>query len=80
MQEDNKVWNTELAKEKFNAIFFNRLDYTPWAQKFLVTRIKDPLWAPVFVDDKTIIFLYRNKDNKEVIKKYELPKEMFGIK
>ena len=45
-----------------------------------MTRIKDPLWAPVFVDDKTIIFLYRNKDNKEVIKKYELPKEMFGIK
>ena len=80
MQEDDKIWNTELIKEKFNAIFFQRLDYTPSAQKFLLTRIKDPLWAPIFVDDQTIIFLARNKENIEIIKKYELPKEMFGIK
>ncbi|MDO8660067.1 MAG: hypothetical protein Q7K54_05755 [Candidatus Parcubacteria bacterium] len=80
MQEDDKVWQEENKKEKFNAIFFQRLDYTPWAQKFLLERIKDPLWAPVFVDSQTIIFLSRNKENVEIIKKYELPKNMFQTK
>lgn len=80
MQENDIVWQEELAKEKFNAIFFYRLDYTPWAQKFLVTRISDPAWAPVFVDSQTIIFLRREEENKNIIEKYELPKSMFNVK
>ncbi len=80
IQEDENRWKEENEKQKFNAIFFYRLDYTPWAQKFLLERIKDPLWAPIFVDAQTIIFLARNKKNSEIIKKYELPKEMFGLK
>lgn len=79
MQENDRKWEEEMIKNKFNAIFFYRLDYTPWAQKFLISRINDQSWAPVFVDDQTIIFLYRNKGNKEIIKKYELPKEMFSL-
>ena len=79
MQEDDEVWGNELLKNKFNAIFFYRLDYTPWAQNFLIERVKDPAWAPVYVDDVTIIFLKRNEANAEIIKKYELPKEMFNI-
>lgn len=77
MQENDIVWQQELAREKFNAIFFYRLDYTPWAQKFLITRVSDPAWAPVYVDSWTIIFLRRNEENKKIIEKYELPKEMF---
>ncbi len=80
MQEREDIWEQELKKNKFNAIFFYRLDYTPWSQTFLISRVSDPLWAPIYVDDQTIIFLYRNEENKEIIKKYELPKEMFKIK
>lgn len=80
MQENEDLWKDESVKNKFNVIFFYRLDYTPWGQKFLIDRIKDPAWAPVFVEKETIIFLKRNKQNTEVIKKYELPKEMFTIK
>lgn len=80
MQNDEIVWNTELAKWNFNAIYFNRNDLTPWAQKFLITKISDPLWAPVFVDDYTIIFVKRNEKNDDIIKKYELPKNMFTYK
>jgi hypothetical protein len=80
MQENEDLWKEESVKNKFNVIFFYRLDYTPWGQKFLINRIKDPAWAPVFIDKETIIFLQRNKQNTEVIKKYELPKEMFTIK
>lgn len=77
MQEDENMWREESDKNKFNAIFFYRLDYTPAAQKFLIARVNDPLWAPVFVDDETIIFLLRKEKNKKIIEKYELPKEMF---
>lgn len=80
MQEDDNVWNAELKKENFNVIYFYRLDYTPWSQKFLISRVSDENWAPVFVDNKTIIFLRRNEENKKVIEKYELPKSLFGIK
>jgi hypothetical protein len=78
MQENETKWAEEMSKNKFNAIFFYRLDYTPWAQNFLIHRVKDPLWAPVFVDNKTILFLQRNEENKEIIKKYEIPKEVFN--
>lgn len=79
MQEDNAVWKKEDGKYKFNAIFFYRQDLTPWAQTFLVSRIKDPDWAPVFVDNYNIIFLKRNEVNSAVIKQFELPANMFNI-
>jgi len=79
MQENQDKWNHQIDKEyKFNVIFFQRNDLTPWAQQFLVSRIKDVNWAPVFVDNWTIIFLRRNKINNDLITKYELPNEMFS--
>mgnify|MGYP001605336402 FL=1 len=80
MQNDDTVWDKEQNKWQFNVIYFYRLDMTPWAQEFLIKRISDPLWAPVFVDDYTIIFLNRNEKNASIIKQYELPKSMFSIK
>ena len=77
MQENEVIWNAELKKENFNVIFFYRLDYTPWAQAFLIQRITDPAWAPVFVDNKTIIFLRRTVKNEKIISTFELPKELF---
>ncbi len=79
MQNDEEVWNTELVKWNFNTIYFYRRDITPWAQPFLITRLNDPLWAPVFVDNYTIIFLRKNEENANIITKYELPKNMFSI-
>jgi hypothetical protein len=78
MQQKTSVWQSELQKENFNVIYFQRLDMTPWAQQFLVTRVSDPAWAPVYVDARTIIFLRRNTQNAETIKKFELPKSMFN--
>lgn len=77
MQEDESVWQAKSEEYNFNSILFYRHDLTPWAQKFLLARIKDPNWAPVFVDNYNIIFLKRNQQNAELIKKYEIPKEMF---
>lgn len=79
MQEDEKKWQEEGVRYNFNAIYFWRNDLTPWAQKFLVARIQDPDWAPVFVDNYAIIFLKRNERNKSLIAQYEIPQSAFRI-
>jgi len=80
MQESDKRWQEVEEKYDFNTIFFYRHDLTPWGQNFLIGRIQDSAWAPVYVDDWSIIFLKRNEENKEIIKRFELPKEMFSVR
>jgi len=77
MQENDNIWTSLSNKYGFNVIYFYRLDYTPWAQPFLISRIKDPVWAPVYVDDYALIMLKRNPTNESIIKNHELPKELF---
>ncbi|PCJ88084.1 MAG: hypothetical protein COA57_03760 [Flavobacteriales bacterium] len=77
MQEREEKWNEMDEKYGINCIYFFRHDNTPHAQPFLIRRIEDPKWAPVFVDDFAIIFLKRNEKNAVLIRQYELPKEMF---
>lgn len=78
-QQDPAKWQALYSQYQFNSIFFSYRDLTPWAQAFLIARVQDPAWAPVFVDSYNIIFLKRDAKNNQLIKKYELPKSMFGI-
>jgi hypothetical protein len=79
MQEELSVWRQEQEKYGFNVIYFYRHDLTPWGQSFLVARVQDPQWAPVFVDDYAIIFARRGSIDQGVIDRFELPKSMFSI-
>jgi len=79
MQEDEKIWKKMEEKYHFNIIFFYRHDLTPWAQTFLINRIDDPSWSPIYVDNYSIIFAKRNEKNKKVIERFELPKGMFTV-
>lgn len=79
MQENETVWKSEDEKYKFNTIFFYRHDVTPWAQDFMIKRVFDSQWAVVFVDANSIIFIKRNEQNQDIIKRFELPKEMFKV-
>jgi len=79
MQEDPAVWRQAQDKYGFNAIYFYRHDITPWGQSFLIERIQDPQWAPVFVDDYAIIFARRGSIDQGIIDRHELPKSMFKI-
>jgi len=79
MQENDEVWREMDVQYRFNAIFFYRHDLTPWGQAFLVHRIRDPQWAPVFVDAFNIIFLRRNEQNRAMIEAFELPPNMFRV-
>ena len=79
MQEEAQMWRKTDGRYGFNAIYFYRHDLTPWGQNFLIERIQDPQWVPVFVDDYVIIFLKRNSVNQPIIERFELPKSMFGV-
>ena len=77
MQKDESAWQKAQQRFGFNSIFFYRHDMTPYAQPFLIKRIKDPEWVPVYVDNYSIILLKDNRKNQQLIERFELPKEMF---
>lgn len=79
MQQDESVWQKENQLNNFNVIFFSHHDVTPWGQNFLVERIKDPSWIPVFIDNFAIIFLEDNQVNQPIIEKYGISQESFRI-
>jgi hypothetical protein len=77
MQESETKWREIDSRMNFNVIYFMRHDMTEHAQPFLIRRIADPNWAPVYVDAWNIILLKRNQTNRKIIKEYELPQELF---
>jgi hypothetical protein len=79
MQEDPAVWKDFQKKYGFNVVYFSRYDKTPIGQHFLVYRFRDPQWAPVFVDDYTIIFARRGSIDQGIIDRFELPKSAFIV-
>jgi hypothetical protein len=77
MQASEERWHEIDKQVNFNVIYFMRHDMTEHAQPFLIRRIADPEWVLVFVDDTTVILLKRNSLNANIIKQYELPKNIF---
>lgn len=79
MQEKEEAWQNADDQWGFNAIFFSHRDMTPWGQQFLIARLNDPQWAPVFADRYAIIFLKRNEENRPVIERFEIPQGAFRV-
>lgn len=79
-QEDEGAWKAVETRYSFNAVFFYRHDMTPWGQPFLIRRLADPEWAPVFVDDFALILVKRNTQNRDLIAMHELPKSIFRVR
>jgi hypothetical protein len=77
LQENEDVWRKVDHQYGFNVIYFYRLDMTPWAQAFLIRRLDDPMWAPIYVDNYTLILLRRTKQNANMISNYQLPLSIF---
>jgi len=78
-QQDEKTWQKLDKKYNFQTIYFYRHDLTPWAQQFLISKLNDSNWIPVYVDGYTIIFLKDNSKNQKIIEKYALPNEIFSV-
>jgi hypothetical protein len=79
MQENNALFVEKEKQYKFNAILFSLYDLTSWGQGFLIQKVNDPEWAPVYVDNFAIIFVKRNASNRQIIQKYEIPKNRFSV-
>ncbi len=79
MQESENTWEEMVVKYNLNIIFFYRHDMTPWAQPFLIRRLQDSKWIPVFVDYVSIILVKSNDLNKKIIEKFKIPDKYFSI-
>jgi hypothetical protein len=75
--KDESIWKKVEAKFGFNCIYFYRHDNTEFGQPFLIRRIDDPEWIPVFVDDFNIILLRNRLENAAILKQYALDKSIF---
>ena len=80
LQTDEIRWKEADQRYQFDVIFFYRLDATPWGQDFLIRRVFDPAWAPVYVDASTIILVKRSGPNHSIAETYELPKSLFTVR
>src|SRR5262245_3313060 len=75
MQSDEAKWAATSHDYGFNVIVFNYRERSARSEQFIVRRVLDPMWAPVYLDKNIIILAKRNGPNQPVIAKYELPKE-----
>ena len=71
MQWNDALWHELEPKYHFNVIFFTP-EQTPWGYKFMVDRFQDRSWAVVYLSDKAIIFLKRNAQNADIIRRDEI--------
>jgi len=78
MEADDNVWRQQDEKYRFNAIVYSlQFNNAPETERFLLARVRDPEWAPVYTDNFNLIYLRRTDRNAVVIKAHELPRSMF---
>ncbi|MHB2025157.1 MAG: hypothetical protein ACYCPQ_00760 [Elusimicrobiota bacterium] len=81
MQRNEKKWKQAEARYGFNSIIFYWHDLTPWGQAFIINRVKDPAWAPVYADAYNVILLRRDAPaNAAIIRRFEMRRSMFGVR
>jgi len=74
MQLDREKWLEYSARYQFKTIYISHTDFTPWAQTFLGKTI-DANWALVYFDRYTVIFLNKEKYDRETINRLTLDKQ-----
>lgn len=79
-QNSVEKWTALAEKEQINLIVFYRHDLTEWAQKFMIDRIADENWVPVYVDAYSLIFVKNIPKNEDVIDMFEIPPEVFSVR
>ncbi|MBF0490634.1 MAG: hypothetical protein HQL15_08505 [Candidatus Omnitrophica bacterium] len=79
MQQNTVDWTLAQDRYNFNLIYFYRNDLTPWGQKFMISRIVDPAWAPIYIDNYVVVIARRDSVNQKVIDQFEIPQSMFKV-
>jgi len=73
---NDERWRNGMQLNRFNVIFMNHRGRSAVGESFIVRRVLDPDWAPVFFDADIIILVRRHDANHSVIARHELPKEV----
>jgi len=68
-------WRRTMAAQGFNAIVINTRGRSAAAENFVIQRMLDADWAPVFFDNGILILARRFGVNQPVVAKRELPRE-----
>jgi hypothetical protein len=71
------VWDRLDGKYHFNAIAMSMQDGFPGVETFILARVRDAEWAPVYTDPYTLIFLRRTDQNAAVIQAHLIPRSAF---
>lgn len=79
-QLNDTVWESISKQYDIGAIFFNRHDLTEWGQRFMIARLEDERWIPIFVDDYTIIFVDDRPENSSIIEAYRLSDDHLNVR
>ena len=70
-------WKRVSEKYDISIIFLNLTAKSKANLNFIIDRLNDPLWVPVFRNNKHLIFLRKTPENAEVIAKFGISKEEF---
>ncbi len=65
MLRGGRAWQQADAQYRFNAAIMQYMD----AMELVLERLRDPGWAPVFLDDNAIVFLRQDAANREAIER-----------
>jgi len=72
---NEEKWQSVSSSYGFNVLFFNHRDRSSTGEQFMIRRLLDPAWAPVYFDKSVLVLLRRKGPNRETIARFELPKE-----
>lgn len=78
-QQNDQAWNELVDRYQLNIIFFYRHDATDWAQPFLIKRLSDPEWVPVYVDAYFLAFAKKSPKNSALIEQLRIPQDYFQV-
>lgn len=78
-QESETRWKELEEEHQFNVIFFYRHDMTPWAQPFLVRRLDDPTWVPIYVDGYSLILIKNKPEHTPIIDQWRISRDRFTV-
>jgi hypothetical protein len=72
---EESVWHEQDQRYHFNAIVLSLGDKS--TESFILRRVRDDEWAPVFADHYALIFVRRTPDNAVLIANNEIPRNRF---
>ncbi len=75
LQQNETYWARRRREYGFNFIVFNHHDRSRESQEFIVRRVLDPAWAPVYFDKDIIILVRRYGPNQSTVARYEIAKD-----